>query len=561
VSGPAPRGLRPKHARGLALALVVALIVFSNVCGHVGIDFGAHWDEQYQVDGLRPCIDNLVFLPQKYIYGGVYFLVGAAVLFAHNRSFPAAFLHDLRAREGADIIDIASYPSVQAFQRASHVLIDSDRYLIEARTVFFALSSLVILWVYLLMRRLHPGRYAAPLGAAAFVAGSWELQYHARFVAVDAVMAQVLTWKLLLLAAAWWAPNARSRIAWYLGAAIAAGLAFSCKATGLCAFLPVGLFPFLRPEPTAAKDRMGLAAAGLAVGCVTAVLLRPGRIIDPLRVVSVLRRESWEYGRIATHANLTSGLAGRVGSFLAWRWLAVPSPFLALSLVASAVAMVGVGVFVRQHPRFSLLGGVLWGALLLEMVSHKLLIVRNYLVFVPMLALGFGNGIAWLADALRSRPWVWRLAMVAFGLVFLVQERWLFRAAKSIRDSTADSIAQSAAADLLRSPQAIRLSPSAYAELAPRLAPRFRCRPADAARKDLPVAIHVKEHVWQSNTFGLSHRFYGPRDVNYDWYTSWIGRPEHSPLIIVSAQTALRQQVPAGEFGICEPSSTGRSRG
>lgn len=99
------------------------------------------------------------------------------------------------------------------------------------------------------------------------------------------------------------------------------------------------------------------------------------------------------------------------------------------------------------------------------------------------------------------------------------------------------------------------------AELAPRLAPRFRCSQADAARNDLPVAIHVKEHVWRSNTFGLSRRFYGPRDVNYDWYTSWIGRPEHSPLIILSARTALRQQVPAGEFDICEPASAGRSGG
>jgi hypothetical protein len=195
------------------------------------------------------------------------------------------------------------------------------------------------------------------------------------------------------------------------------------------------------------------------------------------------------------------------------------------------------------------------------MVSHKLLIVRNYLVFIPVLAAGFGNGIAWFGDALRARPWVWRLAMVALSVAFLVQARWLFRAARSIRDTTADSIPESAAADLLRSPHALRLSPGAYAELAPRLTPRFRCGQADAARNDLPVAIHVKEHEWRSNTFGLTRRFYGPRVVNYDWYARGIGPSDRSPLIIVPARTALGQQVPAGEFGICEPASSGRSGG
>lgn len=554
MNAPGPRNLLIKNARGLALAVVAGLILFSNLCGYLGIDYGVHWDEHYQIEGVRACIDNLILLPQKYIYGTVYFLSGIAVVLAHSRWFPLAFAREMSTRANQDIINLASYPSVQRFQRESHALIDSPRYLIENRMIFFALSSLVILWVYLLVRRLHPGRYAAALAAAAFVAGSWELQYHARFLAVDAAMAQVLTCQLLLLAAAWLARTPGWRMTWYLGSAFAAGMALTCKATGVSAFFPVALLPFLLPEQTDMRRRIGLAALGSVVAGVTAMLMQPGLFIDPLRVITVMTRESWEYGRIASdHPNLTSGIVDRLGSFLAWLWLAVPSPFVAVAVIASLIALLGLVVFVGAYRRLAILGAALFAPLLLAMITHPLMIVRQYLVFVPVLAVGFGNGIAWLQDRLRPEPWVWRVGMAALALVFLVQEHWLYGAAISIRDSNATTIADRAAADLLKAPEAIRLSANAYRELAPRLAPRFRCTPAAAAGRNLPVAIHVNEHAWRSNSFGLSRRFYGQRDVNYDWYSSWIGHPEHSPLMIVSPRNARFQHLATA--GVCEPLS------
>ncbi len=562
MSAPALRKLTAKHAGGLALALVAGLILFSNLCGLLGIDYGVHWDEQYQVEGVRACVDNLIFLPQKYIYGSVYFLVGMAVVLAHSPWFPTAFMRDMAHRGGHDIIDLGGYPSVQKFQRVSHALLESPRYLLENRMVFFALSSLVILWVYLLVRRLHPQRHAPALAAAAFAATSWELQYHARFLAVDAVMAQVLTGQLLLLTMAWFAPTPTRRVGWYLGSACAAGVALSCKATGLVAFLPVGLFPLLLPQPAPVRQRIGLAALGVTVATAAAVLLQPGLLIDPLRVVSVLRRESWEYGgAVSNHPNLTSGFFDRVGSFLAWLWLAVPSPFVAVSAAASLVGLGGLALLARRQPRLAIVGGSLFAVLAFMMVSHPLMIVRHYLVFIPLMAIGFGDGVAWLAERARPRPRLWRTALAAACLIGLVQEGWLYRAANSIRRSTAATIADRAAGDLLASPRPIRLSPAAYAELAPRLAPRFRCTPAPAPDGDLPVAIHMKEHEWRSNSFGLSRRFYGPRDVNYDWYASWIGRPDHSPLVIVSARTARRQHLPAAQLGVCIPAAAGRSPG
>ena len=154
--------------------------------------------------------------------------------------------------------------------------------------------------------------------------------------------------------------------------------------------------------------------------------MQPGLIIDPLRVVSVLRREAWEYGgAVTTHPNLTTGFLNRRRKLLAWLWLAVPSPFVGVAILASAIAILGLVVFVRQQPRLSAVGCSLFAALLFEMATHRLVIVRHYLVFVPVMAVGSGHGIAWLGDRLRTRPWVWRVALAAFGVAFLVQERWL----------------------------------------------------------------------------------------------------------------------------------------
>ena len=549
------RELSDRRRRWLAAAMVAGLMAFSIHCGYAGIDFGYHWDEGLQVAGVRNCVDKLMVLPSIYNYGSIYTLVGLAVLIVHHLGFFPAFLREMRAVHDDAISNIEGYQSVKEFQRSARGLLDSPRYMLENRMVFFCLCSLTTLWVYLILRKLYPRRYLGALGAAAFVACSWEFQYHSRFIAVDALLAQIVAAELLLLVCCWLATTPRAFLGWYIAAAAGAGVAFTCKAPGLVVLLAVVALPFIRPSELPRARRIGLAALAVVVTAVVAVILQPSFLVDPLRNLTVLARIAEEYAKnISDHPNTTAGLVDRVGSFLAWLWLAVPSPYFGISLVFSPIVLFGLGCFIRDHRRLALLGGAIAVPLLVMMVRHPLMIVRNYLLLIPMLAVGFGLGLRTIHDRLGQRfsaRWILLLAIVG---LFLLNERWLHAAAVGIRDLTDEEVHRQAAAELLLHPRPVRLSPQLAQTLAPRLGAGYTCRgEAGDVGADVPVVIRAREHAWRANVFGFARRSFGSREVNHDWYPTWVGRPERSPILILSPENARAQHLPVGGYTACDP--------
>ena len=252
-------GFARRHVAWLAPLSVLGLIGFSIVCGAIGIDFGWHWDEHYHVSGVRECVDGLTLWTHLYIYGSVYFYLGLLVVSAHNLGFLAAFFREVARKSDGAIVDLAGYDSVKRFQQSAHELLVSNRYLLETRMVFFCISALAALWVYLTVRKLYPGRYGGALGAAAFVALSWELHYHARFIAIDAVVAQLMAAELYLLSSTWTASRLPSFLGCYAGAAVVAGILFACKATGLAALTNIRAVIAAASCPAAAPDKLRLS--------------------------------------------------------------------------------------------------------------------------------------------------------------------------------------------------------------------------------------------------------------------------------------------------------------
>src|SRR5436309_3343424 len=98
---------------------------------------------------------------------------------------------------------------------------------LRVRAIFLLLSSLSIVWLYCLNVVLGRSRIESFL-AAAILSCSWEVAYHSRWIAPDAVMMQFGLLSFLCVAAgAKW-----NRVHWlYLGAA-AVGLAAGTKYPG-----------------------------------------------------------------------------------------------------------------------------------------------------------------------------------------------------------------------------------------------------------------------------------------------------------------------------------------
>jgi 4-amino-4-deoxy-L-arabinose transferase-like glycosyltransferase len=112
-------------------------------------------------------------------------------------------------------------------------------YLLRVRTVFLLITSLSVLWVYLIV--LHwRGSWVEALLASAFLALSWEVAYHLRWIAADGILMQfgALTFLFTLRASL----KRHGRL-WLQLAAAAAGLACGTKYPGDCSsflfWLPV----------------------------------------------------------------------------------------------------------------------------------------------------------------------------------------------------------------------------------------------------------------------------------------------------------------------------------
>jgi hypothetical protein len=167
----------------LALAVFPFLVFYGT--GVWGINFGFHWDEDKIVALVERTIKSGVFLPRWYKYPSVSYWLGIGTLFPYVRG---AF-----AQVGLDIHSLRSY-----LQQA----VQAPLFLLQMRQVFLFVSGLSVFWIFgavwLLRRKLWEAFCAACL-----LGFSWEVAYHARWVAPDAVMMQFAALALFFIAMAW----------------------------------------------------------------------------------------------------------------------------------------------------------------------------------------------------------------------------------------------------------------------------------------------------------------------------------------------------------------------
>ena len=184
-----------------------------NGTGVVGLDFGHHWDEYGTAASLDNSVRSGMLLPMRYVYPGVRFWIGIT---AAAPEYARAMLSDLDPAHGAAR---AAVLAEGLASRGTHLRI---------RFVYLVLTSLGMVWLYLLVLTWR-GNIVEALVAAALLGSSWEIAYHARWMAPDAVMMQfgALTMLFSVLAVVRERPGR-----WLMLAAGAAGLAAGTKYPG-----------------------------------------------------------------------------------------------------------------------------------------------------------------------------------------------------------------------------------------------------------------------------------------------------------------------------------------
>lgn len=500
--------------------LLVALFVFT---GYRGIDFGYHWDERDSVLlQTRAMVAKGVFLPPEYNYPGVAKLLVAVPALDDGLGALA---------RGADLRQIFG---------AMLLAIDAADYLLQARLVFLIVSALAIIWVYLAVWVLTRRWWEATL-AAAILGLSWEFAYHARWAVCDCILAQFAALCLLLLAL--YHRDGRAR--WLWAAAIAAGLAAGTKYQGVLLLAPIALSAVVQTPATIRKRAVRVVAVGVI--CVGSYLFTtPGTVLDPISFATSFHAISAQYTTGHMGYSVAPGFP-HLGLLLRYLAIDLFSPYAPIAVVLFAAASVGAAIYCGQDRKFAavLVGfPVLYAAYFCS--KYSVFIVRNYLLLAPFLAVLSAFG---LSEALRRLRWpAARLALpVAAGCALVANAVWLISAGESIRRRDDGTAASEAVAYVRDHPRA-RFRVSARVTALARQ--RGLAVPANATQADGDEVVFFAKSEggpptgWTANDPWLTRAVFGPREINFNYYSNWGGSDR---VVVMTREKARASGIPLAQ--------------
>ncbi len=516
-SGVGRRG--PGEGKILGHALVAgAAVVFFAVTAGVGVDFGHHWDEPLLLDAVRRSVESGVALPGYYSRPSmIYDLALLAALPDGVRLARISPARDAGAQLGA--------------------LVAQHAFTLRVRLLLIGVTSLALVWTYALAYRLRGDRIEAAL-ATALLATSWEVNYHGRWIAPDAIMMQ---WGALALMAIVFGMTSVRPTAWIRLAAIAAGLACGTKYPAGLLLGAVLLAFALTTGQAGLECRWRELALLVSLFGLTYIATTPGTLLDPVRFVHGLATDAHQYA--TWHGGYTVG-AGPEHLKLALTYLSMVafSAYPPVGLLFSGLALVGLVSLCRQQPAIA---AVLAGFSVLYigyMSTQRVMIVRNLLVVTPVLAvlaaLGYGDVRHWL----RAFGGIRKAVAVVAAAAILLNASWVARAAGSIR--RAPSIDHADAAT-----QYMKTHASMHFLLSPRVTRDLRGLPTRTSpgHANGESAIFYAGEVldwtrWKANRLGRYTVLRpGPFEVNWDYYPSWAGRDR---LIAADPSVAREMGVP-----------------
>ena len=326
----------------------------------------------------------------------------------------------------------------------------------QLRAVFAALTASTALFTVVAARALGTSWLAASISGAV-VLSSFQVLYHSRWIAPDTLM---MAAGAMTLGATLWATR-DCRVLPLIMAAVAAGLATAAKYPGGCLLL----LPLVAAARSPAPGRRVIAV--LALFATTYLLVTPGTVVNSERFVNDLLFVIHHY-RQRGHGGYTVGpgwphLIG-ILDFLAFR---LASPYAALSALVLSLALLGVVVAWRVNRQAAVLLTVVPALYVAFMVTNRVLIVRNYLILIPFVAVLVAVAIDAIAGAFR-RPAIRAGIPLAASVLLAFNWPGFLHAVSSLNDLDPDVWRKSVSAYFAAHPdRRFAVSPRVAALLAP----------------------------------------------------------------------------------------------
>jgi 4-amino-4-deoxy-L-arabinose transferase-like glycosyltransferase len=496
-----------------------------------GLDFGTHWDEKYyQIRPVRTMLTTGILLPQYYGYPSFNYWVNAAGL------LPDA-VAALKEKKGTEeqLLDA----------------LDSSAYHIRLRAIYLVITSLSVLWVYLLVLTWRQSWIEALL-AALFLGMSWEVAYHIRWVATDGMLMQFGALTILLTMVAQMKTETRW---WHYLAAAAAALGFGTKYPGGLLIVPVLLSVYLLWDKRSYRSLASTWVKSVFIFVGVYLVTTPATILQPVEFLKGIVYEINHYSTGHAGHTVSSGLQH------GWRMLVYFSSILfshyaPIAWFCFLLVVVGGYALVKESFKAAMLFLCFPVLYLLYFCTQRAMVARNLLVVVPFLAILAARGAMFLWGKLKFKSKVLSLGNFRFTVlqsvfaafivtVFAVNAVWLVYAAETIADRRTDRFVRETAAYIsTNGSHRFFLSPRVQARLTKIEKTPFANVTDDPSQADR-VILYSSEgqrrwQDWQANNFWLTETWFGPYEMNFNVYPNWWGDER---IVVMTMKEAKRNEI------------------
>lgn len=506
--------------------LFACIWFFSLVTGAMGVDFRSHWDEHKLFKSIRETIPLGEVLPGWYNY--------------------PSMIYDLTVLSAAPEILTAYFADRSAFREVMERKLRSDElttFKLRARTLFLAITTLSLLWTYLLVHA-WTRRWSQALAGSAILASSWELAYHARWIAPDAILMQFGILTILLVFLSLHAAG-RRRFFWLGAAAVAAGLACGTKYFGGIFLVPVVIGGYKLLKDTSAKGRdyvVLLLALGI-VFSITFLLITPGALFDTARMIQDIRYEMGHYQAGDEGYTVRSGWQ-HLSLLLVYLFGVFFSRYVWISLLFSVLALIGLYSLLKENWKATETWVFLSVPILFipYMSQQTVMMVRNDLLLFPFLAILSSRGIAaiWNLNFLQASRTARTAFVVGVASVLFVNFGWLYSAADTISAKLTVDWTQKLDNYLLENKETTYyLSPGVRSAMDTTGFPNVVNDPLQA---DKLIFVFSEVNHALANRPNVYDPIFGPYEVNFDYYPSWN---EDERILVMPMKAAL----PQAQFG------------
>ncbi len=492
----------------LSLSLLAAVLCVFIATGIAGRDFGEHWDEKrWQLDMTRDMVESRTLLSKEYVYPSLNLWINLAAL------LPEAVSGLSTGGRGASIL------------KSILLVFDRHEYLLRLRSLYVILSSLALVWVFGLAWVWSRSPLEGAL-AAAMLGFSWELNYHSRWVAQDAVMTQFAALCLLLASVGRFRPQESG---WLKASAVAAGLACGMKYTAGLLLIPLFVAAIqVRPRDSTFRSTLRTFAGLLLYFGLTYLATTPGTVLRPRQFVTGLDYNWQHYAQIGHGGNNVRPGMEHGARMLEYFGLVFFSPFPVIALALFGLCLLGVVGIVRRHRMASVVLLAFPTAYLLMFDRQMVMIVRNLLPLSPFLAVLAARGGATLWEWIRYGPA--RLVLIASLIAALgLNAGWLVYAVGTIQDRRTDRFLTEAVSYIAAHPHQ-RFFVSEYVRR--RLIPFGFSRLVNvtATPQASEIVLISYKHAgykslfyWKANDRTQFLTWFGPYEVNMNYYPAWFG--------------------------------------